>query len=68
LVGLKASPAGIIGEPEIPSSSFKLAANNGAEAVVEVASGPVKQVYLKRLVRQDETGIWSVVGYDPRVS
>lgn len=35
------------------------------EAVVEVNDGPVKKVYLKRLVRKDETGIWSVVGYDP---
>lgn len=23
-----------------------------------------KYVYLERLVRQDETGIWTVVGYD----
>ena len=65
-VNLKVSPEGIVGEPKIPASSFKLAANNGVEAMVEVAGGPVKQVYLKRLVRQDETGIWSVVGYDPR--
>lgn len=65
-VNLKVSPEGITGEPKIPESSFKVTANNGIEAVVEVASGPVKQVYLKRLVRQDETGIWSVIGYDPR--
>lgn len=65
-VNLKVTPEGIYGEPEIPISSFKLAANNGVEAVVEVSSGPVKQVYLERLVRQDETGIWSVTGYDPR--
>ncbi len=65
-VNLKVSPEGIQGEPKIPMSSFKLATNNGVEAVVEVAAGPVKQVYLRRLVRQDETGIWSVVGYDPR--
>lgn len=65
-VNLKVSPEGIAGEPKIPMSSFKLAANNGVEAVVEVTGGPVKQVYLQRLVRQDETGIWSVVGYDPR--
>ncbi|KAF1085333.1 hypothetical protein SPSYN_01469 [Sporotomaculum syntrophicum] len=65
-VNLKVTPEGISGEPEMPMSSFKLVTNNGAEAVVEVANGPVKQVYLQRLVRQDETGIWSVVGYDPR--
>ncbi len=63
---LKVTPGGIVGEPEIPYSSFKLIVNNGVEAIVEVTEGPVKRVYLKRLVRQDETGIWSVVGYDPR--
>ncbi|MDD2234125.1 MAG: sigma-E factor regulatory protein RseB domain-containing protein [Desulfitobacteriaceae bacterium] len=65
-VNLKVTPEGIQGEPKIPFSSFKLGANNGAQAVVEVADGPIKQVYLERLIRQDETGIWSVVGYDPR--
>ncbi|MFX4262782.1 LolA family protein [Pelotomaculum propionicicum] len=65
-VNLKVTPEGINGEPQIPMPSFRLAANNGAEAVVEVSTGPVKQVYLERLVRQDETGIWSVTGYDPR--
>ncbi|MEW6173355.1 MAG: hypothetical protein AB1510_09875 [Bacillota bacterium] len=65
-VNLKVSPEGIEGEPKIPATSFKAIANNGVEAVVEVAGGPIRRVYLKRLVRQDETGIWSVVGYDPR--
>ncbi|MEW6697351.1 MAG: LolA family protein [Bacillota bacterium] len=65
-VNLKVSPEGIVGEPKIPASSFKLTANNGVEAVVEVVGGPIKQVYLQRLVRQDESGIWSVVGYDRR--
>lgn len=65
-VNLQVSPEGIHGEPEIAMSSFKLTINNSAEAVVEVADGPVERVFLKRLVRQNETGIWSVVGYDPR--
>ncbi|OPX84129.1 MAG: hypothetical protein A4E53_03904 [Pelotomaculum sp. PtaB.Bin104] len=65
-VNLKVTPDGIQGEPKIPVSAFKLAINNGAQAVVDVTGGPIKQVYLERLVRQDETGIWSVVGYDPR--
>lgn len=65
-VNLEVTPEGIQGQPQIPMSSFKLATNNSAEAVVEVADGPIQRVYLKRLVRQDETGIWSVVGYDPR--
>jgi len=65
-VNVKISPQGIIGEPAIGASSFQLGVNNGAEAVVMVADGPIKRVYLKRLVRQNETGIWSVVAYDPR--
>jgi len=41
--------------------------NNGIEAVVEISGDntPVRRVYLKRLIRQDSTGIWTVVGYDP---
>ncbi|NLC07763.1 MAG: hypothetical protein GX755_07345, partial [Syntrophomonadaceae bacterium] len=46
-----------------PTSIIK---NTGVEAIVGLKAGPIKQVYLKRLVRPDETGIWSVVGYDPR--
>lgn len=65
-VNLKVSPDGIIGEPKISASCFEVAVNNGVECVVEVDNSPVRKVYLKRLVRQDETGIWSVVGYERR--
>lgn len=65
-VNLQVSPEGINGEPAVPESAFRAAANNGRKAVIEVSRGPVQKVYLKRLIRQDETGIWSVVGYDPR--
>ncbi len=65
-VNLKVSPEGIKGEGEIPESSLKTTANNGIEAIVKVNVGPVKHVYLKRIVRQNDTGIWSVIGYDPR--
>lgn len=65
-VNLKVTPNGIQGEPLIPFSNFKLAANNGDQSVIDVAQGPIKKVYLERLIRKDETGIWSVVGYDPR--
>lgn len=64
-VNLKVTPEGITGEPKIPESAFKLITNNGVEAVVKVTGGPIQKVYLKRLVRPDQTGIWSVVGYDP---
>jgi len=65
-VNLLVTPEGITGEPQIAMTSFSPVANNGVEAVVAVDAGPVQYVYLKRLIRQDESGIWSVVGYDPR--
>jgi outer membrane lipoprotein-sorting protein len=66
-VSLKISPEGITGDYPIKYEKLKIVKNNGKEAVVEVnsAKSPVKRVYLKRLIRQDNTGIWTVVGYDP---
>jgi len=65
-VNLEVTPEGIQGEPQIGMYSFKLVTNNSVEAVVEANEGPIERVYLKRLIRQDESGIWTVVGYDPR--
>jgi len=45
---------------------MQVVTNTGARAVVEMSTGPMQRVYLERLVRQDPSGIWSVVGYDPR--
>ena len=64
-VNLMVTPEGISGEPQVPMAAFSQVANNGVEAVVAVDTGPVKHVYLKRLIRQDESGIWSVVGTIP---
>ncbi|MDQ7092031.1 sigma-E factor regulatory protein RseB domain-containing protein [Desulfosporosinus sp. PR] len=65
-VALKMSPGGINGNPPLAYTSLKLTTNTGKEAIVQVQEGPIKTVYLKRLVRQDDTGIWTVVGYDPK--
>lgn len=67
-VSLKISPEGIVGDYPIDYEEFKIVQNNGKEAVVEVNSdkSPVSKVYLKRLIRQDNTGIWTVVGYDKK--
>jgi hypothetical protein len=67
-VSLKLSPQGIIGDYPIKTADLKISVNNGKEAVVEVSGSktPIKKVYLKRLVRPDSTGIWTVVGYDPK--
>jgi hypothetical protein len=61
------SPGGIQGEPPVKYENLKVIQNTGVEAIIEVVNQktPVSKVYLKRLVRQDSTGIWSVVGYDP---
>lgn len=65
-VNLQVSPGGIQGEYPVGVQSLTVSANTGLEAVVEVDAGPIARVYLKKVVRQDETGIWSAVGYDPR--
>jgi hypothetical protein len=64
---LKISPEGIQGDYPVPYEDIKVIKNNGVDAVVEIstAEATVRRVYLKRLMRQDSTGIWTVVGYDP---
>lgn len=66
-VNLLISPEGIIGDYEIPYEDVDIIHNDGTDAVAEISNGKTiaRKVYLKRLVRQDETGIWTVVGYDP---
>lgn len=66
-VSLKISPEGIQGEYPIKETDLHMIENTGKEAIVEVIreKTPIKRVYLKRLIRQDSTGIWTVVGYDP---
>ncbi|MGJ3222569.1 hypothetical protein [Geobacillus thermoleovorans] len=66
-VSLQMSPGGITGDYPIHYEDLRIIQNNGKEAIVEVDAHntPIKRVYLKRLIRQDATGIWTVVGYDP---
>lgn len=65
-VSQQTAPEGSSGDSAVPFESLTLAVNTGVEAVVDVSGGPVARVYLQRLVRQDDSGIWTVVGYDPR--
>ena len=67
-VSLKISPEGIVGDYPIPYEDFKVTQSTDTDAVVEVAGDktPISTVYLKRLVRPGEGGIWTVVGYDPK--
>ncbi|MBB6214159.1 outer membrane lipoprotein-sorting protein [Anaerosolibacter carboniphilus] len=66
-VSLKISPEGIQGEYPIKEEALKVIQNTGKETIVEISGDntPIRRVYLKRLIRQDATGIWTVVGYDP---
>lgn len=61
------SPQGITGDYPINYEDIKIIENTGVEAIAEINSdeSPARYVYLKRLIRQDDTGIWTVVGYDP---
>lgn len=60
-------PSGIAGEYPIPYESIKIIGINDARAIAEIHADntTVKKIYLERLIRQEDTGIWTVVGYDP---
>jgi len=66
-VSLKISPEGIQGDYPIDYENLKIIKNDGSNAIVEVIGDntPIRRVYLKKLIRQDDTGIWTVIGYDP---
>lgn len=60
------SPEGIVGDYPIPYDAITIIENDGTNAIAKINSDNsiARYIYLERLVRQDETGIWSVVGYD----
>jgi hypothetical protein len=66
-VSLMISPGGIEGPFPIDIRDLRIIKKSHRAAIIEVGGSrtPVSRVYLKRLVRQDDKGIWSVVGYDP---
>ncbi len=61
------SPEGIEGDYPIAYEDISIIKNNGIQVIAEIKNEKTiaKYVYLERLIRQDETGIWTVVGYDP---
>lgn len=68
-VSLKISPEGIAGNYPIKYENLSIVYQTGTDTIVEVTGEtPIKRVYLRRLIRQDPTGIWTVVGYDPDTS
>ena len=66
-VNLKMSTEGITGEYPVQYDKLVILQNTGITAIVEIgdSNSTVGKVYLKRLIRKDSTGIWTVVGYDP---
>lgn len=66
-VGLLISPEGIAGDYPIQYEDITITENSGTAAVAEIHNekSPAARVYLKKLIRQDSTGIWTAVGYDP---
>lgn len=60
------SPDGIVGDYPIAYENIEIIRNNGTEAVAKIKDEKsiAKYIYLKRLIRRDETGIWTAVGYD----
>lgn len=63
---LQISPEGINGEPPLDYEALKVSENNGELAVIQISEGPIETVYVKRLIRQDQSGIWTVIGYNLR--
>lgn len=65
-VSLQLSPSGIEGDYPIELKQLTLIHQTEEDAIVKVKDQhtDIRRVYLKRLIQQDETGIWTVVGYD----
>lgn len=59
------SPKGIVGDYPIPYNELTILYNDGHNAVIKVnkSKSIAKKVYLKKLIRHDESGIWTVIGY-----
>lgn len=65
-VSLQLSPEGITEKYPINIEELVLKSKTEQEAIIEISSDktPINRVCLEKIVRQDSTGIWSVVGYD----
>jgi hypothetical protein len=69
-VSLQMMPNGITGDYPVALEDLEVVANDGVKAIVAVndEKAPISRVFVERVVRQDDSGIWTVVGYDPRSS
>ncbi len=64
------SPEGITGEYPVAYNDITILSRDKSQAIAEIKNEKsiAKYVYLNRLIRQDNTGIWSVTGYDGKES
>lgn len=55
-----------MGDYPIKYEELKIVQNTAIEAIIEVndTKTSISKVFLKKLIRKDNTGIWTVVGYD----
>ncbi|MFV0343149.1 MAG: hypothetical protein ACK5JH_09730 [Anaerocolumna sp.] len=62
---LMISPEGIVGDYPIAYQNIVIAKNDGINAVADIKdqASLIKRIYLKRLIKTDESGIWTVIGY-----
>jgi len=65
-VSLQISPEGIAGDYLVNYDDLVIAEKhaNSVKIYVNSEKTNIKTVYLERLIRQDDTGIWTVTGYD----
>lgn len=65
-VTLHLFPEGITGDYPVEEENLKLLHQSSKLAIVEVndEDTDIRRVYLKRLIRQNDSGIWTVIGYD----
>ncbi|WP_312813954.1 sigma-E factor regulatory protein RseB domain-containing protein [Sedimentibacter sp.] len=65
-LSLQISPDGIVGDYPVDYDELVIVENNGTNVMINVNSEKtdIKTVYLSRLIRQNDTGIWTVTGYD----
>lgn len=60
------SPDGIVGDASVAYEDVEVIYNDGINAIAEInlKDSMTKKIYMEKLIRRDETGIWTMVGYD----
>lgn len=65
-VSLQISPQGVTGEFPVKEEEVTVLEKTAAEVIAEIKSDKTgtTKVYMKKLAKQDDSGIWTVVGFD----